>query len=159
MDAEWEQRVAEAWAAAAELEDAELVARFEALAAERPAGDAAALFELAGAHDSTGDEKGAEALYRQAMAAGLDNVRLPQAVIQFGSTLRNNGRYEESIELIGDWLIDNHEHEYADAARAFLALSLVSAGRPVDATKIALDGLLGHMPRYHRSLRAYIAEL
>ena len=49
----WEERLAELWAAIDDLDPETFRARMEALAAERPAGDAIAAFELASANDST----------------------------------------------------------------------------------------------------------
>lgn len=154
---DWDERVAAVWAAG--LGDTELVARIDALASERPAGDAAALFERAGARDSTGDEEGAAALYEEAMAAGLDDERAPQALIQYASTIRNLGRAREAADLLEDWLVEHPDHRLADAARAFLALSYTSLGRDRDAAALALATLGPHLPAYTRSVAAYAAEL
>jgi hypothetical protein len=43
--------------------------------------------------------------------------------------------------------------------RGFLALALVSAGRPREAAALALEALAPHLPRYQRSLGAYARDL
>ncbi|TPX01171.1 tetratricopeptide repeat protein, partial [Schumannella luteola] len=75
------------------------VRRIDEIAAEHP-DEPLALFERAGARDSTGDEAGAEQLYRAALAAGLPESERAQCVIQLASTVRNLGRPEESLELL-----------------------------------------------------------
>jgi tetratricopeptide (TPR) repeat protein len=157
-DHEWERRLAEVWASADDLDDAELRARVGVLAAERPAGDAIALFELGGADDSTGRPDEAEAHYRQALDAGLAGERRRRAVIQLASTLRNLGRVEESVALLTAER-DAGSDELDDAVAAFLALALVDAGREREATGIALEALAAHLPRYNRSLANYAQEL
>jgi len=155
---DWEQRLAEVWASAEGLDDAELRAQVKALADERPAGDAIALFELGGAEDSTGRPEQAEAHYREALAAGLTGVRRRRAVIQLASTLRNLGRVDESVELLHAEQQSGSD-ELDDAVAAFLALALVDAGREREATGIALEALAAHLPRYNRSLANYAQEL
>ena len=46
-----------------------------------------------------------------------------------------------------------------DAAAAFYALALVSAGDAVAAASVALKALAPHLPRYTRSVAAYADEL
>ena len=155
---DWERRLAEVWASAADLDDAELRERVAALAAERPAGDAIALFELGGADDSTGRPEAAEVRYRQALAAGLPGERRRRAVIQLASTLRNLGRVAESVELLSAER-EAGSDELDDAVAAFLSLALVDAGREREATGIALEALAAHLPRYNRSLATYARAL
>ena len=155
---DWEQRLAEVWASAEGLDDAELRAQVKALANERPVGDAIALFELGGAEDSTGRPEQAEAHYRESLAAGLTGARRRRAVIQLASTLRNLGRVDESVELLHAERQCGSD-ELDDAVAAFLALALVDAGREREATGIALEALAAHLPRYNRSLANYAHEL
>ena len=157
-DDDWEQRLAAVWAAADDLDDADLRARVAALAAERPAGDATALFELGGADDSTGRPEEAEGHYRQALEAGLEGERRRRAVIQLASTLRNLGRAEESVELLSAERGRAYD-ELDDAVAAFLALSLVDTGREREAVSVALEALAPHLTRYNRSLANYAREL
>jgi tetratricopeptide (TPR) repeat protein len=102
----WDERVTELWRTAAERSDEELLATVTALAAERPAGDAASAFERASALDHVGREQDAEALYRHALAAGLDDHHRQRAVIQLASTVRNLGRPEEAVRCFTRKSID-----------------------------------------------------
>ncbi|MGK9147293.1 tetratricopeptide repeat protein [Plantibacter flavus] len=154
----WEQRVAAVWADEG-LDEQQVIAAIDALAAERPEGNARAAFEAAGARDSAGLEAEAEVLYRLALEAGLDDEHRPQAVIQLASTLRNLGRTEESIALLDTQLADDPDGGYASATAAFLSLALATAGQPDRAVAVALRALVPHLPRYHRSVRAYADEL
>ena len=86
-------------------------------------------FEMAGARDSAGLEAEAGPALPPALALGLDEVHRPQAVIQLASTLRNLGEVEESIRMLEAERAEHPESPLDDAAAAFLALALVSAGR------------------------------
>lgn len=158
-DDDWEARVAAAWAAVPELDDDAALASIDALVAERGELDAAAVFEAACIRDSLGLEREAERLYRRALQLGLDDYRNARAVIQLASTIRNLGQVDESVALLSDWLADNGRHELAQSAKAFLALALTSAGRPVEGVAVALDALAALLPRYNRSVAGYAAEL
>jgi hypothetical protein len=85
---DWEEKVAAVWAGTASQSDVDVVEAISVLAAERSPDDAAALFERASAFDYAGREAEAEPLYRAALAAGLDERRRAQAVIQLASTVR-----------------------------------------------------------------------
>ena len=119
------------WASAGERTEDEVLAAAVALADERPADDPAGLFERASAYDYVGREAEAEPLYRQALAAGLAGARRPRAVIQLASTLRNLGRAAEGAELLR--AEPDFPADLADARAAFLALTLLDAGRPDEA--------------------------
>ena len=159
MTDDWQARVDAVWADAASLSDDELVASIDALAAERDPGDALALLERAGARDSTGREADAAPLYRAALAAGLDDVRRGQAVIQYASTVRNLGQPELSLQLLTAEFAGHPEHPLADAATAFAALALASSGRTTEALVSVLHALAPHLPRYQRAVGAYADEL
>nr|WP_193571193.1 tetratricopeptide repeat protein [Diaminobutyricibacter tongyongensis] len=105
------------------------------------------------------DESDAEPLYRRALALGLAEPYRAQSVIQLASTLRNLGRAEESVALLREVLAEHPDHELADAARAFLALALVSRGDAVAGASVALAALAPHLPRYRRAVEGYAAEL
>jgi len=154
---DWHERVAAVWAA--EATDDERIALIDALAEERPQGDAVALFERAGARDSAGLEDEAEALYRLALTAGLDEDRRVQASIQLASTLRNLGRVDESLALLGAEYEKGPDALLHDATAAFYALALVSSGDAARAASVALQALAPHLPRYTRSVSAYAREL
>ena len=154
---DWQERVAEAWAA--DVTDAERVALIDALAAERPHDDAVALFERAGARDSAGLEAEAEPLYRRALELGLDEDRRVQAVIQLASTIRNLGKVDESLALLRAEYERGTDAVLHDATAAFYALALVSSGDAVRAASVALQALAPHLPRYTRSVSGYAREL
>ncbi len=159
MNDSWQSRVDAVWADAENLSDDDLVSQIDTLAAEREPGDALALLERAGARDSTGREKDAAPLYRSALAAGLDDVRRGQAVIQYASTMRNLGHPEQSLELLSAEFAGHPDHPLADAATAFAALALASSGRTTEALVSVLHALAPHLPRYQRSVNAYADEL
>jgi tetratricopeptide (TPR) repeat protein len=155
----WNQRVDHIWKQAPTLDDAELVARIEAIAAERPNDDPAALYELASAYDSAGRELDAEPLYRRALAGDLDAERRAQALIQFASTLRNVGKIDEAIGILAEGSRKGPDPVTGDAATAFFALALIDLGREREAALALLRALTPHLPRYQRSMYAYIEAL
>lgn len=153
----WDERIDDVWSDES-LTDAHRIERIDALAAERN-GDAVALFERAGARDSAGIETEAEPLYRQALAAGLDDERHTRAVIQLASTIRNLGRTDEALGMLRTEFERGADAPLHDAAAAFYALALVSSGDAVAAASIALKALAPHLPRYNRSVAAYADDL
>jgi tetratricopeptide (TPR) repeat protein len=153
---DWVSRVAAVWDESDELGDNVLREKIDALVAERPANDPEAAYEAASVRDSTGLEAEAAALYQRALDLGLGEPNRSRAFIQYASTLRNLGRYQEALALL-DLL--EPESELADAASAVRALVLVSAGRPVEGAAIAIAALAPHLPRYQRSMSAYAADL
>lgn len=154
---EWERRVAALWADES-VDDAERTARMRELA-ERAPHPAVGAFELGGAFDSGGQEAEADEQYAAATAAGLADVdpdRAARMVVQHASTLRNLGRVDEAITMLGT----APEHPATGAApRVFLALALHSAGRVDEALRVAIEAVEPTLPRYHRSVRAYAAAL
>jgi hypothetical protein len=157
-EAEWEQRVADAWASIDALSEADFLALIEELAAEAPADSGAGLFERASAFDSTGHPDVAVPLYRQALDRGLSGDRRRRAVIQLASSLRNLGQPDQSFALLTAEMTAASDH-LDDAVRAFLALALVDIGREREAVALALAALAPHLPRYQRSLGNYAARL
>jgi tetratricopeptide (TPR) repeat protein len=158
VDAQWEERLADLWAALDELGEAEFLARIDALAAERGDDDAIALFERGAARDSTGHSDLAVPLYRQALELGLEGERRRRAVIQMASSLRNLGRPEESVALL-EAERDAGSDALDDAVVVFLALALADVGREREALALALGALAPHLPRYQRSAANYAREL
>jgi tetratricopeptide (TPR) repeat protein len=159
MSDDWQTRVDAVWADAANLGDEQLRSAIDALAAERGPDDAVALAERGGSRDSTGLEAEAVPFYWAALAAGLDDTRRGQVVIQLASTLRNLGEPEESLELLRAEFAGQPDHPLADAATAFAALALASSGRTTEALVSVLHALVPHLPRYQRSVGAYADEL
>jgi len=157
-DEHWEQRMAALWATYDAQTPEDFLRQVQALTSELPAGHPVALFELASANDSTGREAHAAPLYRRALGAGLTGLRKRRAVIQLASTLRNLGQVEESVVLLTAER-DAGSDSLDDAVTAFLALSLVNAGREREAVSLALGALARHLPRYNRSLARYARAL
>ncbi|KMQ59467.1 hypothetical protein ACM46_20465 [Chryseobacterium angstadtii] len=120
--------------------------------------NAIADFEKACAYDSTGFEKNAEPLYRSALETGLTGLRRRRARIQLASTLRNNGKIQESIEILREEK-ENYSDELDDAVNAFLALSLSSINQDKEALSLVLESLSVHLPRYNKSVSRYSKEL
>lgn len=156
----WDERVDEVWAqASGEEVGAETIARIDVLAAERGVDDGRAEFERAGARDSAGLPAEAVALYRRALALGLDEEHRPQCVVQLASTLRNLGEYSAAFEVLDDEQDGAPDGRYGDALAAVRALVLASSGRPAAGLSVALLALVPHLPRYHRSMTAYALEI
>ena len=152
--ADWERRVADAWASLDQRGEAEFLGLIEGLAAELPPDSAVGLFERAAALDSTGHSDRAVPLYRQALERGLTGGRRRRAVIQLASSLRNIDRPRESVALLEAELDAGSDH-LDDAVRAFLALALTDVGREREAVSLALAALAPHLPRYQRSVGNY----
>ena len=148
------------WAAAQRDDPEPTIGYFRDLARQHP-GDAHALFEYAGALDFAGREAEAAPVYEQAFSAGLDGDGLRRGLIQYGSTLRNLGRFDEAVQIMrrADEQFPGH-----DSIAAFLALALTSAGQCQEAVArliiLALDRIGGEdLGNYEWALRNYAAEL
>ncbi|MDJ1134333.1 tetratricopeptide repeat protein [Streptomyces iconiensis] len=156
--AEWERRVADAWAGIDAYTDQHGEAAFRdligSLAAEQPQGSAPADFERASSFDSTGHPDLAVPLYESALRAGLTGERRQRAVIQLASSLRNLGRPEESVALLTPEL-GAPQGQLDDAVRAVLALALTDLGRAREGVGHVLTALAPHLPRYQRSMGNY----
>lgn len=152
--------ISRGWAQADRDNPGPTVSYFRDLLRQHPA-DASALFAYAGGLDFAGQEEEAAGFYEQAFAAGLDGEERRQALIPYGSTLRNVGRYEEAASV----LREAHEQDPADdAATVFLALALTSAGRGNEAVAalitLALDRIdSDDLRRYQAPLRQYAGDL
>jgi len=123
--------------------------------------DPAVLYEVGGAYDTDGQEEIALGYYRQAMAAGLEGRWLRQCYLQYGSTLRNLGRLDESLAAFDEGLALFPESE---SLGLFRALSLHAAGRPSAAlgtvlTVIADRFSTAEVQRYEAALRGNAAYL
>ena len=89
-------------------------------------GNARVLYEVGGAYDTAGQEETAAGYYERALAAGLDADVLRRCCLQYGSTLRNLGRLEESLAVFS-----RARRDYPDSVSlgVFEALTLHAAGR------------------------------
>jgi Tetratrico peptide repeat len=153
-EADWERRVADAWASIDQYDQTEFQALIEKLAAELPPDSAIGNFERACSFDSTGHSDLAVPLYRKALHRGLTGERRRRAVIQMASSLRNLGQPEESVALLTAELHAGSDH-LDDAVKATLALALTDIGREREAVSIAIAALAPHLPRYQRSMANY----
>jgi len=152
--------IEQGWAAARREDPEPTVGYFRDLARQYP-GDASALFEYAGALDFAGREAEAAPAYEQAFSAGLDGDDLRRGLIQYGSTLRNLGRYGEAVSALRR---ADEQFPGNDSVAAFLALALTSAGRCHEAVArlivLALDRIGGEdLEHYEWALRSYAEEL
>lgn len=154
----WQARVDDVWRDGALSDDARVEA-IDHLAAELGSTHPVALFERAGARDSAGRELEAEPLYRAALDAGLDDRRRTRATIQLASTIRNLGKIDEALALLGAEYERSRGGELADEAAAFYSLALASAGDEPRALSVALTALAPHLSLYTRSVTGYAAEL
>ena len=156
----WDERIDEVWAdATGEEVGDDTIARIDAIAAERGPDDARAEFERGGARDSAGRPAEAVALYRRALALGLDEDHRAQCVIQLASSLRNLGEHDAALDVIRAEEELAPDGPYRDAVACVHALILASAGRPATGLSVALLALIPHLPRYHRSMTAYAHEI
>ncbi|WP_416445708.1 tetratricopeptide repeat protein [Leucobacter sp. HNU] len=152
---EWQERVDAVWADAG-ADAATVIERIAALAAELPEDDPRGPFELGGAFDSGGHEAEAAEQYARAVELGLSGGARAQLDIQYASTLRNLGRFDEAVAMLRGSVRDPG---LGASTEAFLALALHSAGRPGEALAVAIEALIPTLPRYRRSLQGYADEL
>ncbi|MFF1876409.1 tetratricopeptide repeat protein [Leifsonia sp. NPDC058230] len=101
--------------------------------AEHP-GNAVVLYDVGGSYDTAGEEETALGYYEQALRAGLTGDTLRRCLLQYGSTLRNLGRYDESLAAL-DRAVELYPR--SESVRMWHALSLHAAGRS-DAAVAAL---------------------
>ena len=74
---------------------------FRAVLEDHP-DDPDVLYEVGGAYDTDGQEETAVGYYQRAMAAGLDGDTLRRCLIQYGSTLRNLDRFDDSLGVFAE---------------------------------------------------------
>ena len=138
----------------------EALAAARAFVSDQP-DDVGANIEAAFAHDRAGLERDAIRYYDTAYHLGVPADDRRRFFVGYGSTLRNVGRADDAIGILGSAIADDPQYPpYA----AFLALALGSAGHP----RAALATLLGctldaarpdAFDGYERALAAYQAEL
>ncbi|WIB14483.1 tetratricopeptide repeat protein [Curtobacterium sp. MCPF17_050] len=122
------------------------------------------LYELGGAYDTAGDEATALSFYQRAMERGLAGDVRRRCYLQYGSTLRNLGRIDDSLRAFAR---ARAEFPESVALRAFEALTFFAAGRPNTALASLLVLLAEHvhapeLDRYKPALRGnadYLASL
>jgi tetratricopeptide (TPR) repeat protein len=139
---ELERAVAAIHAARDRERMAPTIAAFEALHAAHP--DVAELVhEVAGAYDTAGEEARAAPLYERALAMGLAGDVLRRCLVQYGSTLRNLERYEESLAAL-----DRADREFpgSTSVAVFRGLTLLESGRADAAVGTLLRLLAAEAP-------------
>jgi hypothetical protein len=112
------------WAQADPARPEDTVRYFDDLLRRHP-GQAGALLGYAGALDYADREAEAAGFYQQAIAAGLDPDEHRQALIQYGSTLRNLGRHQEAVAALVTLAVDRIDSDslrhYQRALRHYAA--------------------------------------
>ena len=131
------------------------------VAADRAPGDVFAQIAAAYACDREGAEHDAIRYYDRAWRLGVPAAERRHFVVGYGSTLRNVGRADEAVAILGEEAAADPEYP---AIRAFLALALMSAGHPREAMATMLGVTLdvapgGALDGYERALGAYYQEL
>ncbi|MGM7699392.1 tetratricopeptide repeat protein [Microbacterium sp. A84] len=122
------------------------------------------LYEVGGAYDTAGEETTAAGFYERAMSVGLEGDLRRRCYLQYGSTLRNLGRLDESVTVFAQ-----ARKEFPDsvALGAFESLTLHAAGHANTALGSLLTLLADHvdaeeLDRYKPAMRGnaeYLASL
>ncbi|MET4001798.1 MULTISPECIES: tetratricopeptide repeat protein [Arthrobacter] len=101
--------------------------------------NARVLYEAGGAYDTGGQEEVARGFYERALAAGLEGDLLRRCYVQYGSTLRNVGEYEKSLDVFAT---ARNTFPESPALGIFEAITLHAAGQPDAAVAALLDLLV-----------------
>ena len=88
--------------------------------------NARVLYEVGGAYDTAGQEDLARSFYEQALAAVLEGDLLRRCYLQYGSTLRNLGEHDASLQVFAR---AREAFPESPALKVFEAISLHAAGR------------------------------
>ncbi|GAA1245356.1 tetratricopeptide repeat protein [Oryzihumus leptocrescens] len=131
------------------------IAYFEELLTRHP-GHAHVLYEVGGSYDTAGREDEAVTYYEQALDAGLSGDTLRKCLLQYGSTLRNLERYDESVAVFTRAAVE--QFPGFASLRLFRALNLHAAGRSDAAVGELLEVAADHIDtadvkRYEAALR------
>jgi len=129
------------------------------LADDNPS-DVAAQVLAAYACDSSDLEAEAVVYYDRVWDLGVPADERHDFLIGYGSTLRNVGRLDDSIEVLNTAVAENDDDL---AARSFLALALHSAGRSDDAVALLVEAVVESggtgVYRFSPALESYAEEL
>jgi len=112
-------------------------------------------------HDKAGREREAIKFYDQAWQAGVPEPQRKRFLVGYGSTLRNVGRADDAVAILGEAVAAYPDYP---ALVAFLALALADAGQPKAALAAMLGCALdaakpGVFDGYERALGEYHREL
>jgi Flp pilus assembly protein TadD len=106
--------------------------------------------------DGAGAELEAVGHYDAAWALGVPAEERADFLVGYGSTLRNVGRVEEAVAVLGDAI---EQYPNKPALKAFLVLALHAAGLRELAMATAIDVMLdlgqGALDGYGRALAGY----
>lgn len=100
-------------------------------------------YETACAHDRKGDESAAIPCYEKALELGLSGDDRKLALLGLGSSLRNVGRHQDSVNVLFDAVAEYPDHL---PLKVFLSLSLHTAGLHREATELLLSMLVNELP-------------
>lgn len=101
------------------------------------------LYETGGAYDTAGQEAEAAGWYQRALDSGLAGDTLRRCYLQYGSTLRNLGRIEESLALFAR---GREQFPESPSLPVFEALTLRAAGQGNAAIASLLRLIATHLP-------------
>jgi predicted Zn-dependent protease len=123
--------------------------------------DIDAVLAAAYAHDRAGEERQAIVYYDRAYQLGVPEGERRRFTVGYGSTLRNVGRLDDAIAVLGRAVAEDPGYP---AFAAFLALALGSAGHHRAALAAMLGCALdaarpGAFDRFDRALTEYHREL
>ena len=122
------------------------------------------VYEVGGAYDTAGQEERAIGCYERALELGLDGELRRRCLLQYGSTLRNLGRLDESLAVFDRAITD---YPSSLSLPVFKTLTLHAAGRPNAALAELLMAIADHVDspeigRYDAAIRgnaSYLREL
>lgn len=109
------------------------IAAFLEVLSEHP-DDARVLYEVGGSYDTAGEEETAAGYYERALEQGLSGDTLRRCLLQYGSTLRNLARFDDSLAVLER---AREQFPRSESVQLWHALSLHAAGRS-DAAVAAL---------------------
>jgi tetratricopeptide (TPR) repeat protein len=133
---------------------------FEEVLREHP-DEPRVVYEVGGAYDTAGQEERAVGYYERALELGLDGELRRRCLLQYGSTLRNIGRLDDSLAVLDGAIFD---YPSSVSLPVFKALTLHAAGRPNAALAELLVAIADHVhsaeiTRYEAALRGNASYL
>lgn len=122
------------------------------------------LYEVGGAYDTDGQEAVAAGYYQRALEAGLQGKWLRQCYLQYGSTLRNLGRFDESLALFEEGLVAFPSSESLTVFRALTLHAMGDAAPALGSLLVLIADRLqtDEIMRYEAAIRgngAYLESL
>ena len=119
------------------------------------------VYEVGGAYDTDGQEERAVGCYERALELGLSGELRRRCLLQYGSTLRNLGRLDESLAVF-----DRAVAQYPSSVSlpVFRALTLHALARPNAAVAELLGVIADHVDstevaRYEAAIRGNASYL